>query len=155
MHQLQRSWVRSQHPSAQWNLRGGKWSSAEWSTKNIKNPLKKIFEKKLFYTHSQTLRQGPSYPKPVWISARATLPPARTGTRPRRCVAGRPAWLPPLPAAPPSGRVGKNPGLKKKPAQWIFFFFFYIPYIYIYICPEERVFRVSSVSRILLGASRL
>ncbi len=27
MHQLQRSWVRSQHPSAQWNLRGGRWSS--------------------------------------------------------------------------------------------------------------------------------
>jgi hypothetical protein len=25
----------------------------------------------------------------------------------------------------------------------------------IYICPEERVFRVFSVSRILLGASRL
>ncbi len=32
MHQLQRSWVRSQHPSAQWNLRGGRWSSAEFST---------------------------------------------------------------------------------------------------------------------------
>jgi hypothetical protein len=28
MHQLQRSWVRSQHPSAQWNLRGGRLSSA-------------------------------------------------------------------------------------------------------------------------------
>ncbi len=33
MHQLQRSWVRSQHPSAQWNLRGGRWSSAEYCTK--------------------------------------------------------------------------------------------------------------------------
>jgi hypothetical protein len=35
------------------------------------------------------------------------------------------------------GRVGKNPGLKKKPAQWVFFWggggFF---------CPNERVFRV-------------
>ncbi len=27
------SWVRSQHPSAQWNLMGGRWSSAEYSTK--------------------------------------------------------------------------------------------------------------------------
>ncbi len=36
MHQLQRSWVRSQHPSAQWNLRGGRWSSAEYSMKKIK-----------------------------------------------------------------------------------------------------------------------
>ncbi len=33
MHQLQRSWVRSQHPSAQWNQRGGRWSSVENSTK--------------------------------------------------------------------------------------------------------------------------
>ncbi len=31
---------------------------------------------------------------------------------------------------PPPRRVGKNPGLKKKPAQWVFWF------IYIYICPE-------------------
>jgi hypothetical protein len=33
MHQLQRSWVRSQHPSAQWNLKCGRRSSAEFSTK--------------------------------------------------------------------------------------------------------------------------
>ncbi len=32
MHQLQRSWVRSRHPSAQWNLRGGRWSSVEYGT---------------------------------------------------------------------------------------------------------------------------
>jgi hypothetical protein len=30
MHQ---SWVRCQHPSAQWNLRGGWWNSFEYSTK--------------------------------------------------------------------------------------------------------------------------
>ncbi len=46
MHQLQRSWVRSQHPSAQWNLRGGRWSSVEYSTK--KNPPKNIKKKKFF-----------------------------------------------------------------------------------------------------------
>ncbi len=41
MHQLQRSWVRSQHPSAQWNLRGGRWSSAEYCTEQKrKNPPK-------------------------------------------------------------------------------------------------------------------
>ncbi len=33
MHQLQRSWIRSQHSSAQWKLRWGRWSSAEYSTK--------------------------------------------------------------------------------------------------------------------------
>jgi hypothetical protein len=38
--------------------------------------------------------------------------------------------------------------VKKKPGQWVFLGF-------LYICPEERVFRVFSVSRILLGASRL
>ncbi len=47
MHQLQRSWVRSQHPSAQWNLRGGRWSSAEYSTKQKEKipppPQKKIY----------------------------------------------------------------------------------------------------------------
>jgi len=40
---------------------------------------------------------------------------------------------------------------KKKPLQWVFGFF-------LYICPdctEEKVLRVFSVSRILLGASRL
>ncbi len=41
MHQLQRSWVRSQHPSAQWNLRGGRWSSVDYTVvrkKNKKSP---------------------------------------------------------------------------------------------------------------------
>jgi hypothetical protein len=45
----------------------------------------------------------------------------------------------------------KNPGfLSKKPAQWFFLGFLG----FLYICPEERVFRGFSVSRILLGASR-
>jgi hypothetical protein len=34
MHQMQRSWVRL----AQWNRRGGIWSSVEYSTKKSKNP---------------------------------------------------------------------------------------------------------------------
>jgi hypothetical protein len=43
MQKLQRSWVRSQHPSAQWNLRGGRRSSAEYCTnkkKKKKSPQK-------------------------------------------------------------------------------------------------------------------
>ncbi len=32
----QQSWVRSQHPSTQWNLRGGRWSSVELRT--LRNP---------------------------------------------------------------------------------------------------------------------
>ncbi len=53
MHQLQRSRVRSQHPSAQWNLRGGIWSSAEYSTKKkFKKSPPKIFLKKRFVTHA-------------------------------------------------------------------------------------------------------
>ncbi len=48
MHKLQRSWVRSQHPSAQWNLRGCRWSSAEYCTnKKKKIPPKNILKKKL------------------------------------------------------------------------------------------------------------
>jgi hypothetical protein len=31
--------------------------------------------------------------------------------------------------------LAKNPGLKKKPAQWFFL-------VFLCICPEERVFRV-------------
>ncbi len=38
MHQLQRSWVWSQHPSAQLNLRGGRWSSVEYSTNKSSPP---------------------------------------------------------------------------------------------------------------------
>ncbi len=45
MHQLQRSWVRSQHPSAQWNLRGGRWSSAEYCKKKKKIPPKNTIKK--------------------------------------------------------------------------------------------------------------
>jgi hypothetical protein len=54
--------------------------------------------------------------------------------------------------------------LKKKPAQWVFFGFFrvFLGFLgffgffgFFKICPEEIVFRVFSVSRILLGASRL
>jgi hypothetical protein len=52
-------------------------------------------------------------------------------------------------------------GLEKNPAQWFFggFLFFFLGFfgffwvlgflVFLYICPEERVFRVSSVSRIL------
>jgi hypothetical protein len=44
----------------------------------------------------------------------------------------------------------KKPGFKeRKTAQWVFLVFKKS------ICPEERDFRVFSVSRILLGASRL
>ncbi len=59
------------------------------------------------------------------------------------------------------GRAGlEKPGLLwKKPAQWGFFggvfSLFWVFSVFIYICPKERVFRVFSVSRILLGASRL
>ncbi len=48
MHQLQRSWVRSQHPSAQWNLRGGRWSSAEYCT-NKKKREKNVGPKNRFF----------------------------------------------------------------------------------------------------------
>ncbi len=48
MHQLQRSWVRSQHPSAQWNLRGGRWSSAEYCTNKKKKSPQKIFKQSHF-----------------------------------------------------------------------------------------------------------
>ncbi len=47
MHQLQRSWVRSQHPSAQWNLRGGRWNSANIVWKKTKKSPKKIFKKNI------------------------------------------------------------------------------------------------------------
>jgi hypothetical protein len=36
-----------------------------------------------------------------------------------------------------------------------FFVFFLFFFVFLYICPQERVFRVFSVSRILLGAYRL
>ncbi len=49
MHQLQQSWVRSQHPSAQWNLRGGRWSSVEYSTKTNKKSPKKYWEDSLLH----------------------------------------------------------------------------------------------------------
>jgi hypothetical protein len=54
----------------------------------------------------------------------------------------------------------KKPGffIYKKTAQWVFLGFFgFLGFFvfFLYICQEERVFIVFSVSRILLGASRL
>jgi hypothetical protein len=37
----QQSWVRSQHPPTKWNLRGGRWSSVEYST-YVENNYEKI-----------------------------------------------------------------------------------------------------------------
>jgi hypothetical protein len=66
-----------------------------------------------------------------------------------------------------AGRVGRillDAGLEKtwvlkKTSQWFFWGVFGVFWDFFgflkYICPEERVFRVFSVSRILLGASRL
>ena len=62
-----------------------------------------------------------------------------------------------------NARVGKNPGFfKKNPAQWVFlgfFGFFWVFWVFLgffgFFCPDERVFGFFSVSRILLGASRL
>ncbi len=49
MPKLQRSRVRSQHPSAQWNLRGGRWSSADYCTnKKKKIPQKNILKKYIY-----------------------------------------------------------------------------------------------------------
>jgi len=58
------------------------------------------------------------------------------------------------------GWVGIHPGLKKKKTRPVGFFVFLGFFLgfsgfFLHICPEERVFRVFSVSRILLGASRL
>ena len=59
-------------------------------------------------------------------------------------------------------RVGKNPVFFKKtqPSGLFGFFFGFLGFLgffgfFGFFCPDERVFRVFSVSRILLGASRL
>ncbi len=59
--------------------------------------------------------------------------------------------------------LGRKAGFKKNQLSgffcFLFFFgflrFFLFFFVFFYICPEERVFWVFSVSRILLGASRL
>jgi hypothetical protein len=52
-------------------------------------------------------------------------------------------------------RVGKKTRVFKNNQPSGFFGFFWGYLVFLYICPEERVFRVFSVSRVLLGASRL
>jgi len=48
MHQLQRSWVRSQHPSAQWNLRAADEAVLNIVRTKRKNPPKKYLKKIYF-----------------------------------------------------------------------------------------------------------
>ncbi len=74
--------------------------------------------------------------------------PRRTGSSPscRRtsCDGWRQGW--------------KKPGFFFNPALGFFFFCFFLFFwvlVFLYICPEERVFMGFLVSRILLGASRL
>ncbi len=86
MHQLQRSWVRSQHPSAQWNLRGGRWGSAEYSMKKKwkKSPPPKKKQKKLFFLNKDPrsgLRDGPWPPLPAGPQRDGRGHPARAVTR--------------------------------------------------------------------------
>ncbi len=56
-------------------------------------------------------------------------------------------------------RSGYGSGLEKTrffyPAQWVFWDFWVFMFFWGVFCPDERVFRVFSVSQILLGASRL
>ncbi len=53
-------------------------------------------------------------------------------------------------------RVGKNPGLKiKKTAQWVFWVFLGFRGFFVFFWPDKRVLGLFSVSRILIGASRL
>ncbi len=56
----------------------------------------------------------------------------------------------------------KKPGFFFKPSSVVFFGFFWVFWVFWvfwffigFFCPDERVFRVFSVSQILLGASRL
>ncbi len=61
-------------------------------------------------------------------------------------------------AAPSKAGLEKTRFFLNNPAQWVFLFyflFFWVSCFFLFICPEERVFRVFSVSRILLGVSRL
>jgi hypothetical protein len=54
-------------------------------------------------------------------------------------------------------RVGKNPGFfKKNPAQWVFLGFFWVFWVFLGFFAQKIGFLgFFSVSRILLGASRL
>ncbi len=45
--------------TVEWNLRGGRWSSAEYSTKNLKSP------KKYFFLNTASRKETPS-PLPGW-----------------------------------------------------------------------------------------
>jgi hypothetical protein len=67
---------------------------------------------------------------------------------------GRPPYPPWRPSCSRQG--WKKPGFfwKKNQPSGFFIVFFWFFGFFLYICPEVRVFRVSSVSRILLGASR-
>ncbi len=58
--QSQQSWVRSQHPPTRYYLRGGRWSSIEWSTWkkiSINPPVKKDSWRSLMKM-TQTSRHG-------------------------------------------------------------------------------------------------
>jgi hypothetical protein len=72
MHKLQRSWVRSQHPSAQWNLRGGRWSSAEyckgfWYKKTVDKCVIFVLNMTRIRFHLRCITLSPHTANPVWF----------------------------------------------------------------------------------------
>ncbi len=70
----------------------------------------------------------------------------------RRMIKGSGSGPIPLTNGSGSGRVGKNPGFLKNPAQWVFLFFFgffgFFGFFWVFFgflgffCPDEKVFRV-------------
>jgi hypothetical protein len=84
------------------------------------------------------------------VRPRHDLP--ETSLQPQRCAGGHQERR-----QVDQGRVGKTRFFfKTQPASPVGFlcFFVFLGFFSSYICPEERVFRVFSDSRILLGASR-
>jgi hypothetical protein len=73
MHQMQRSLVWSQHPSAQWNLRGGRWSSAEYSTK-------------------KNIKKSPTFPVAFVYVLHTAAPDHNISCRLRLCAIHRGVW---------------------------------------------------------------
>jgi hypothetical protein len=90
----------------------------------------------------------PPMPKPVVSPNEEALPPANHHNH-------MPPPAPPPKISPPKVQGWKNPVFFLKPSPVGFLRFFWVFLFFLYSCPEERVFWVFSVSRILLGASRL
>ncbi len=93
MPKSQQSWVRSQHPPTQWNLRGGRWRGGVNNVHKNKN-TKKIHFMCLFLFRTTDAGRTRGVLTGCWGTAACARRDSRGSSAPQRSTSARACWSP-------------------------------------------------------------